>query len=47
MVNRDRMSQGDTGVMKFVVAVEDQARLCRANSVPIKETALARMKDST
>ena len=50
MVNRDRavidllrMSQGDMGAMEFVGAVEDQARLCRADTEPIKETDLARM----
>ena len=50
MVNRDRavidllrMSQGDRGAMEFVGAVEDQARLCRADTEPIKETDLARM----
>ena len=50
MVNRDRavidllrMSQGDKNAMEFVAAVEDQARLCRADTVPIKETDLTRM----
>ena len=42
MVNRDRavidllrMSQGDKMAMEFVAAAEDQALLCRADSVPI------------
>lgn len=50
MVNRDRavidllrMSQGDKSAMEFVAAVEDQARLCRADTEPIKETDLTRM----
>ena len=50
MVNRDRavidllrMSQGDKSAMEFVAAVEDQARLCRADTEPIKETDLSRM----
>ena len=50
MVNRDRavidllrMSQGDKMAMEFVAAAEDQARLCRADSVPIKEEDLTRM----
>ena len=50
LVNRDRavidllrMSQGDMSAMEFVAATEDQARLCRADSEPIKETDLTRM----
>ena len=50
MVNRDRavidllrMSQGDRQAMEFVAAAEDQARLCRADVVPIKEEDLTRM----
>ena len=50
MVNRDRavidllrMSQGDKTAMEYVTAAEDQARLCRADSVPIKEEDLTRM----
>ena len=50
MVNRDRavidllrMSQGDRLAMEFVAAAEDQARLCRADIVPIKEEDLTRM----
>ena len=50
MVNRDRavidllrMSQGDKTAMEYVAAAEDQARLCRADSVPIKEEDLTRM----
>ena len=50
MVNRDRavidllkMSQGDKMATEFVAAAEDQARLCRADSVPIKEEDLTRM----
>ena len=50
MVNHDRavidllrMSQGDKTAMEYVTAAEDQARLCRADSVPIKEEDLTRM----
>ena len=50
MVNSDRtvidllrMSQGDKTAMEYVAAAEDQARLCRADSVPIKEEDLTRM----
>ena len=47
MVNRDRavidllrMSQGDKMAMEFVAAAEDQARLCRADSVPSRRRIL-------
>ena len=50
MVSRDRavidllrMSQGDKHAMEFVGEVEDQARLCRADTEPITETDLKRM----
>ena len=38
-----RMSQGDKHAMEFVGEVEDQARLCRADTEPITETDLKRM----
>ena len=38
-----RMSQGDKTAMEYVAAAEDQARLCRADSVPIKGQALQSM----